>query len=199
VTWDADYTLLHWAAERGHTDLCHYLLHLDADPQAHDLNERSALDYAKEAGHEELAATFQQFCAKQKRRSEEVLAEWRQTKMVTFCISEGTEEETEEEQPALTPAEQCDVDRGPIPETFIRVMAQVDEVGWERMDWAHGFTLLHWAAKDDRPLLCQRFLAQRADLQAMDTAGRTALACAREFGSEGAVAILEQATLAAAS
>eukprot|EP00438_Fugacium_kawagutii_P021111 Skav213901 [mRNA] locus=scaffold1439:75331:87799:- [translate_table: standard] len=34
-----------------------------------------------------------------------------------------------------------------IPEAYLRVMQQIDQIGWDKMCWGRGFTLLHWAAK----------------------------------------------------
>lgn len=48
------------------------------------------------------------------------------------------------------------------------------------MQWARGFTLLHWAAKNNIPELCARFLYQGADPHQKDVTGRSALDYARE-------------------
>merc|ERR1711862_720984 len=47
-------------------------------------------------------------------------------------------------------------------------------VSTQNMQWAHGFTLLHWAAKNDMPILCSRFLFQGANPYQRDDSGKNA-------------------------
>lgn len=61
-----------------------------------------------------------------------------------------------------------------IPEAYAKVIEQIASVGWDRMQWARGFTLLHWAAKNNIPELCARFLFQGADPHQTDVTGRSA-------------------------
>ena len=42
------------------------------------------------------------------------------------------------------------------------VMQQIDLVGWDKMQWARGFTLLHWAAKHAHQLRLGLSDGQRA-------------------------------------
>jgi len=55
VTWKNGYTMLHWAASKGHADLCRYLMELDADPLMHDKQNRTPMDIANNAGHAHVA------------------------------------------------------------------------------------------------------------------------------------------------
>merc|ERR1711862_712359 len=59
------------------------------------------------------------------------------------------------------------------------------------MQWNHGFTLLHWAAKNNSAELCARFLARGANAIHRDDSGRSALDYAQEHGSAAALAQLE--------
>merc|ERR1719265_911148 len=47
VNWKDGYTMLHWAAEKDHGDLCRYLISLDADIMARDGKDRSPLQLAR--------------------------------------------------------------------------------------------------------------------------------------------------------
>merc|ERR1719506_3186765 len=66
----------------------------------------------------------------------------------------------------------------------------MEKKGWAVMQWDRGYSLLHWAAKNDRPDLCKYFLALSADPAARDGTGRTALEYARDENSAGAIAAL---------
>eukprot|EP00397_Hematodinium_sp_SG-2012_P003081 GEMP01003089.1.p1 GENE.GEMP01003089.1~~GEMP01003089.1.p1 ORF type:complete len:1314 (-),score=402.40 GEMP01003089.1:473-4414(-) len=58
VCWDNGYSLLHWCAKRGLTDLCLYLVELHADPEAQDNKGNSPMDYAKMGEHHDLVQAF---------------------------------------------------------------------------------------------------------------------------------------------
>lgn len=60
-----------------------------------------------------------------------------------------------------------------LPEHVRAAVVQTEALGWERMVWAKNVTLLHWAAREDRPGLCRRLLRLRADPAARDDAGRS--------------------------
>lgn len=60
-----------------------------------------------------------------------------------------------------------------VPEAYLKIMENIDNNGWETIQWARGFTLLHWAAKNNRTDLCIRFLRQGADPNSTDDKGRT--------------------------
>merc|ERR1712232_837431 len=67
-----------------------------------------------------------------------------------------------------------------IPAKYMPVVKKIAEDGWEKVKWANGFTLLHWAAKKGSADLCARFIAQRADPGHRDDTGRNALDYAKE-------------------
>eukprot|EP00929_Paragymnodinium_shiwhaense_P075174 TRINITY_DN3842_c0_g1_i1.p1 TRINITY_DN3842_c0_g1~~TRINITY_DN3842_c0_g1_i1.p1 ORF type:complete len:1303 (+),score=443.74 TRINITY_DN3842_c0_g1_i1:130-4038(+) len=79
-----------------------------------------------------------------------------------------------------------------LPDAYVKVMQQIDQLGWEKMHWNRNVTLLHWAAKNDLADLCGRFLAQGADAHHRDDNGKSALEYARERGSTRAAAVLMQ-------
>merc|ERR1719215_2351760 len=72
------------------------------------------------------------------------------------------------------------------------MMDELDEKGWEAMTFESGYSLLHWAAKNDRADLCARFMFQGADPHSLDDAGCSAFDYARASGSARALAALER-------
>merc|ERR1719215_856443 len=50
-----------------------------------------------------------------------------------------------------------------IPADYVQVMEQVEQHGWDKMMWSRGYTLLHWASKNNMPELCTQFMWQGAD------------------------------------
>jgi len=82
-----------------------------------------------------------------------------------------------------------------IPEAYLEVIKQVDEYGWDSMEWSHGYTLLHWAAKNNYGSLCVRFMSQKADPELRDDRGESAMDYAAEFGSRRALAHLEKGSI----
>merc|ERR1719163_2467191 len=79
-----------------------------------------------------------------------------------------------------------------IPEAYVKVIDQIEKLGWEKMVWARGFTLLHWAAKNDRADLCAHFLFQKADPNHKDDGGRSAFDYATDAGSKAALEQLQR-------
>jgi hypothetical protein len=55
MNWRDGYTMLHWAASKGHVDVCKYLVQLSANPMALDGQRRTPIDIAVENRHEDLA------------------------------------------------------------------------------------------------------------------------------------------------
>eukprot|EP00929_Paragymnodinium_shiwhaense_P000308 TRINITY_DN100548_c0_g1_i1.p1 TRINITY_DN100548_c0_g1~~TRINITY_DN100548_c0_g1_i1.p1 ORF type:complete len:1674 (+),score=540.89 TRINITY_DN100548_c0_g1_i1:94-5115(+) len=153
VNWRHDHTLLHLAAEHGDHKLCTHLVTLDADPNAMDDKGRTPVDCAREHGHADCA------------RAIEEMMSGRQERFRT-----SLKEEPERIRPV-------------IPSSYLKIMAQIDRIGWHKMQWTRGFTLLHWAAKHDYPELCGRFLTQGADPYHRDDSGKSAFDFARERGS----------------
>jgi hypothetical protein len=60
VNWKKEYTMLHWAASKGHGPLCRYLVHLGGDPQGRDERGRSPADLARKEGHSEVVEILDQ-------------------------------------------------------------------------------------------------------------------------------------------
>mmetsp|Transcript_65158 Transcript_65158/g.121460 ORF Transcript_65158/g.121460 Transcript_65158/m.121460 type:complete len:712 (-) Transcript_65158:48-2183(-) len=60
VNWKDGFSMLHWAAKRGNTPLCRYLVQLDADPNARDVNSDAPLDFAVAGGHSETVGFLEQ-------------------------------------------------------------------------------------------------------------------------------------------
>ncbi|CAE7735173.1 HYDIN [Symbiodinium pilosum] len=60
MKWKEDYTMLHWAASKGHKDLALYLISLNANPNARDSKNRSPAACASEAGNADLVALLQE-------------------------------------------------------------------------------------------------------------------------------------------
>merc|ERR1712032_508808 len=86
--------------------------------------------------------------------------------------------------------------RSSLPASYLDVMQQIDRAGWDKMQWAHGFSLLHWAAQNGDAELCRRFLAQRGDPNHRDDSGRSAIDYAQAGGHVAAIAELETAKAA---
>merc|ERR1712070_357882 len=59
MNWRDDFTMLHWAAMKGHTELVKYLIHLDADVLAVDSQGRTPTNMARDQGHHELVSVLQ--------------------------------------------------------------------------------------------------------------------------------------------
>jgi len=59
VSWKNGYTMLHWAASKGHADLCGYLVKLNADLELQDKNNRTPLDIARNAGHSNVVVELE--------------------------------------------------------------------------------------------------------------------------------------------
>lgn len=59
MSWRDGYTMLHWAANKGHKDICTYLVELDADPNRADGHGRTPIDIARNAGNQELTSLLQ--------------------------------------------------------------------------------------------------------------------------------------------
>eukprot|EP00929_Paragymnodinium_shiwhaense_P014272 TRINITY_DN12216_c0_g1_i7.p1 TRINITY_DN12216_c0_g1~~TRINITY_DN12216_c0_g1_i7.p1 ORF type:complete len:1796 (-),score=493.68 TRINITY_DN12216_c0_g1_i7:100-5487(-) len=160
VNWKGGHTMLHWASAKGNTPLCAYLVRLDADPLQIDDEGRTPVDCAMDAGHQDTARYLRLAAP---------------------------------HDDALGGSAASASDRGHqrvIPDNYLKVMSEIDRIGWNKMQWARGFTLLHWAAKHDYADLCARFMAQGADPGHKDDTGKDALEYARERGSRAAEAQL---------
>jgi len=59
MKWKDGYTMLHWASNKGHADVCKYLVSLDADPGLKDDKGRTPIDLAIANGQQDLVATLE--------------------------------------------------------------------------------------------------------------------------------------------
>jgi hypothetical protein len=61
IQWKNEFTMLHWAANKGHRDLCEYLIKLHADPDARDAESRTALDLAEKSGRSDVVTLLKSY------------------------------------------------------------------------------------------------------------------------------------------
>ncbi|CAE7501080.1 invs [Symbiodinium sp. KB8] len=162
VNWMEGFTMLHWAAEKGHSDFCRYFVDLNADLNAVDSRGRTALQCAVDSKNAEAELVLRELMGLPQRTDEP-----------------GAPCEEPPEMPELVSAAASNQQHLGIPAAYVRVMQQIDLIGWDKMQWARGFTLLHWAAKHDRADLCELFLWHGADPEHRDASGHSALDYAR--------------------
>jgi len=199
VTWKDGYTMLHWAAEKGYRDICLYLVELGADVNKIDKQARTPVEYAQKNGHIQVVDAFHEIMDRPNPRRETVLLS---SFGVNPLIRSPHRKSTVQEGQGLPTASDNETSDGDsslggieqrsIPQSYVKVMDQIYQFGWDKMQWARGFTLLHWAAKNDRPELCSLFLTQGADAMARDDDGWTPFDYAREHGAFGALTALNR-------
>eukprot|EP00913_Durusdinium_trenchii_P020275 g19048.t1 len=143
VNWIEGFTLLHWAAEKGLADFCRYFVALNADPNATDSRGRTALQCATDSHQNDAELVLRELMGL------ETIADAR---MKDECGSMSRRATVV--QAVRQNLSQSGSSEG-IPEAYLRVMQQIDQIGWDKMCWGRGFTLLHWAAKHDRADLCE--------------------------------------------
>eukprot|EP00927_Polykrikos_kofoidii_P022322 TRINITY_DN20870_c0_g1_i1.p1 TRINITY_DN20870_c0_g1~~TRINITY_DN20870_c0_g1_i1.p1 ORF type:complete len:2012 (-),score=427.80 TRINITY_DN20870_c0_g1_i1:140-6175(-) len=185
VKWKNGYTMLHWAASKGHTDLCTYLVQLDADPNEEDNQGKTPLSCALEADHEDCGRIIQELCGKPRIGSELPVPQQILDRAAS-TVSPSPARALPAHSARASFFDSGSRPRKQIPDAYIKVMEQIDRIGWDKMHWARGFTLLHWAAKHDVPDLVARFMAQGGDPHQKDEAGKDAFDYARERGSKSA-------------
>lgn len=211
VAWRDGYTMLHWAASKGETELAEHLLTLKADPDMRDKFGRTALDCAREAGHAKAATLLWPVTSATTRAvlplrrqsadfgsetSSEPLVGMRQAHSSAgvgdTASRRATSGHSQTDEPRKNSSRSVSVhDRvTKLPDLYLPVLEEIDQKGWQHMSWARGFTLLHWAAKNDALDLVERFLAKNADPLQADDAGRTALDYAQESGGQRVMAAL---------
>jgi len=66
MSWRDGYTMLHWAANKGHGDICEYLVQLDADPNKADGHGRTPIDIARNNGNQELMNKLQDLTSRRR-------------------------------------------------------------------------------------------------------------------------------------
>lgn len=82
-----------------------------------------------------------------------------------------------------------------LPEEYSAIIKEVVLNGWDSVEWGGNFTLLHWAAMQNRQHLCQSLLELRANPSLKDDTGMTAADYAREKGNQEVVATLQSVQL----
>ncbi|CAD7967847.1 unnamed protein product [Amoebophrya sp. A25] len=292
MRWQADYSLLHWAAKKGVRPLVEYLVHLGADVNVADkIANRSPLDYASDFGHFEICDFLQgagalprvKRLANKEAKSVEGMGSKSQAAAAVAgedgddastsggathlqadagsrgarSLGETIEEKKEASTPSLTLSKQheelpkfkdrtsgdesadlrrevatliardlCDGDGHPggrgshrggrkanpsilfgsdllltssediephllgIAAPYLDAIAQVAKRGWNRMKWANGFTLLHWAARSGHVELCRYFLHKGADPNIRDDFTRSPVDYARRKNHMDALRLL---------
>lgn len=194
VTWKGGYTMLHWAASKGHREFCEYLISLDADSQSKDDDGRTPFRCAIESGHQDVAQYIQEMgrLSSEKRRPGANSIRGTSSMRSPSTAGRGVYLQASSSPRSTFGSEASSGKDKKIPKAYVDVMEQIDRNGWEKMQWARGFTLLHWAAKHDWPELCARFMAQGGDPKHQDDTGRDAFDYAREKNALNALAQLER-------
>eukprot|EP00928_Gymnodinium_smaydae_P027343 TRINITY_DN21177_c0_g8_i1.p1 TRINITY_DN21177_c0_g8~~TRINITY_DN21177_c0_g8_i1.p1 ORF type:complete len:2039 (+),score=538.32 TRINITY_DN21177_c0_g8_i1:109-6117(+) len=196
VSWKRGFTMLHWAAGKGDTALCRYLVELDADVNAQDDSTKTPLTCAREAGHLETVEALRQL-SKRSERTQALgapLSPPRAQLALGGGIADNNDDETASSDASVASSSRppSKGGGGGFPDGYLQVIKQIDQVGWANMQWARGFSLLHWAAKRDMPELCARFMFQGASPFHKDDTGRNSLDYAREHGSLNALSQLQR-------
>lgn len=146
-SWDASFSPLHWACWAGRRDVCELIVRMRGGQEvlgSLDESGRTPLHYAQQ-------------CLKQTS-----LAEW---------LRERVGVELEEVAAEIGRPTRPDVAKLPAP--YLYVLEQVENEGWEKMDWKNGWTLLHWAAKAGHADVCEYLMALRADARSRDAQGKS--------------------------
>jgi len=196
VHWKDGFTMLHWAASKGEVDLARYLIQLRADPDARDdTHQRTPLDWAEQEGHLEAVEMLRRqsrtrLSARLSSRSG--FLQQARSSLPASPLSQGTSEVKEGRRKSEAPIRRRSRRKSTIPAAYLPVLEEIDQQGWNNMQWTRGFTLLHWAAQNDQPDLVEQLFAKAADPLQRDDDGRTALDFARESGSLAVVEALKR-------
>jgi len=92
-------------------------------------------------------------------------------------------EPTEDTCPSQTPIYLSESREGgflAVPQQVIDAVEQLRECSWTEMHWRCGFTLLHWAAKNDMPELCTYAMSLGGDADDKDDAGLSPIEYAQQ-------------------
>lgn len=198
VHWKDGFTMLHWAASKGEVDLARYLIQLRADPDVRDdTHQRTPLDWAEHEGHAEAVEMLRR--QSRTRLSERLSSKTGFLKQQArsslpaspFGGSQGSDVR-DARRKSEAPIRRRSRRKSAIPEGYLPVLEEIDQQGWNNMQWTRGFTLLHWAAQNDQPELVEQLFQKAADPLQRDDDGRTALDFARESGSLEVVEALKR-------
>lgn len=80
-----------------------------------------------------------------------------------------------------------------LPASYAAVLSQIEEQGWQAMNWKDNYTMLHWAAEKGKLDLARYLLTLGADPQDRDGHGRTPIDAAKKIRHYGLVAHLQEA------
>jgi len=179
------YSLLHWAAEHGDAAFCRSLLQLDANPLARDDRGCSAIDHARSAGHGHVVGLLRLGArspspGSPSKRQVSVRAEGG----VALPLAGG---QTAVDSLSQTSRRSDDHSNERLGFVHTEILRQIEEVGWANMKWNCNFTLLHWAAQNDRPEVCSILMAKSADPCLRDDSGKDALDYASQQNARSAL------------
>ncbi|CAK8987809.1 unnamed protein product [Durusdinium trenchii] len=194
VHWKDGFTMLHWAASKGEVELARYLLQLRADPEARDdTHHRTPLDWAEHEGHSQAAEMLRrQSRSRLSGRLSSSGGAFRQARSSLPAPASPSYEAANRRKSEAIMRRRSSRRKSTIPEGYLPVLEEIDQRGWNNMQWTRGFTLLHWAAQNDKPDLVEQLFAKAADPMQQDDDGRTALDFARESGSPAVVEALQR-------
>lgn len=100
----------------------------------------------------------------------------------TTVVAEGSSNEREVPMPDLNE----------IPERYQKVVKQAAERGWNKMKWTGGKTLLHYSAQRALVNWCEYFMYLKADPNAQDDKGQSALDAAIAKGNKECIELLRK-------
>lgn len=179
--WDAVYgpetaetwTVLHWAAAEGRSDICDRLLAARADPLHQDEQGISAVEYAREFQSRNPGNDAWQILA-----TDGLILTHAQAQTDVPAMSQSTVAPIGDDVPAV----------------YAAAVAAVERFGWDTVHAGEReWTALHWAASEGRASIVRRLLAQSANPRQPDNLGRTPLDYAREAPDETTWQLLAEA------
>eukprot|EP00928_Gymnodinium_smaydae_P045217 TRINITY_DN30166_c0_g1_i3.p1 TRINITY_DN30166_c0_g1~~TRINITY_DN30166_c0_g1_i3.p1 ORF type:complete len:1402 (-),score=252.33 TRINITY_DN30166_c0_g1_i3:392-4597(-) len=168
AVWADGNTLLHWAAAEGKRDLILYLTSdLEADVSAESDAGLKPIDCARRYNFQDCVDLLLQ------------------QEQIEHQSSSSDASDSSDSDDSSSDSEH--IEELAIPGAYLEVMRNIDEAGWGGVHWSRGYSLLHWAAKNDFAELCARFMYQKADPETVDESGKDAFAYARAFESSKAL------------
>jgi len=162
--FDEGFSPMHWAAKQGRRDIVEYLLAL------------------KDGGN--LLAAQDKYGCQPVSYASELISQWLQEEMSRQMSTSIRREFMPDQAPPIRD----------LPEPYLRVLQQIQQYGWNSMNWRDGYSMLHWAASKGRGDVCEMLARPPidADLDARDREGRTAEDVAREAGYNDIVDLLRR-------
>merc|ERR1719261_1627983 len=111
------------------------------------------------------------------------------TRITTAALGRST---TRESEPSSNLREVPMPDLNEIPERYQKVVKQAAERGWNKMKWTGGKTLLHYSAQRALVNWCEYFMYLKADPNAQDDKGQSALDAAIAKGNKECIELLRK-------